>query len=274
VDNYTQARPQSGLDAADIVFEEPVEGGITRYVAIFQCQDSSLVGPIRSARNVDIGILGQFGRPLLVSVGGINPVLENLANSPITEIDLRTHGSVEQNPPGRFAPYDTYAATSPLWALQPSEDVVPAPVFGFSKTVPAGVPATSVSIGFQGATVVWSYDPLTKQYLRAYGSSPDRLADGTQNSAANVIIQTVQITYGPWLENDVGGLEVQATLYENASGPAEIFRNGVELTGTWQRDSLSQPTRFVSAAGTPILMQPGRTWVELVPSTIVVTASP
>jgi len=65
VDNYAQARPQSGLDMADIVFEEPVEGGITRYVAVFQCQGAPEVGPIRSARNIDIGILGQFGRPLL-----------------------------------------------------------------------------------------------------------------------------------------------------------------------------------------------------------------
>ena len=119
VDNYTQARPQSGLDMADIVFEEPVEGGITRYVAVFQCQDAALVGPIRSARNIDIGILGQFGRPLLVNVGGIAPVLSNIEASPIIENDLRIDGSVVQHPPGRFAPYDTYAATAALWALQP-----------------------------------------------------------------------------------------------------------------------------------------------------------
>ena len=61
VTNYATARAQTGLNKADIVFEEPVEGGITRFVAVFQCQDASLVGPIRSARNIDIGILGQFG---------------------------------------------------------------------------------------------------------------------------------------------------------------------------------------------------------------------
>jgi hypothetical protein len=274
VDNYIQARPQSGLDSADIVFEEPVEGGITRFVAVFQCQEATMVGPIRSARNIDIGILGEFGRPLLVSVGGINPVLDNLANSPIIENDLRTHASVVQNPPGRYPPYDTYAATSALWALQSSQDTPPAPVFEYSTTVSTGVPAASVSIPYPGSNVVWTYDPGTKQYLRAYGSSPDQLADGTQNSAATVIVQSVQITYGPWLENDVGGLEVQANLYENASGPVEIFRNGVEITGTWQRDSLGQPTQFVSVTGTPIPMQPGRTWVELVPSTMVVTTTP
>jgi hypothetical protein len=273
VDNYVQARPQSGLDDADIVFEEPVEGGITRYVAVFQCENAPMVGPIRSARNIDIGILGQFGHPMLVSMGGIQPVLSNIAQSPISENDLRVESSVVQNPPGRYAPYDTYAATSALWSLQPTRHTPPTPIFQFSNALPVGMPATSVSIAYPNSTVGWSYDPTTKQYLRFYGPFPDLLADGTQNSAANVIVQTVQVTYGPWLENDLGALEVQANLYQDASGPAEVFRDGEEIAGTWSRNSLDQPTRFVSSDGTPITLQPGRTWVELVPSTVAVTAS-
>jgi hypothetical protein len=274
VDNYTQARPQSGLDVADIVVEEPVEGGITRYVAVFQCQNAALVGPIRSARNIDIGILGQFGRPLLVNVGGITPVLSNIEASPVIENDLRTNASVVQHPPGWFAPYDTYAATASLWALRPRQAARPTPVFAFSPTVPNGTPASAIAIPFSDTSNVdWIYSAATKQYLRSYGATPDLLSDGVQNSAANVIVQVVQVTYGPWLENEEGGLEVQANLYENASGPAEIFRNGVEITGTWQRDALSQPTQFISSAGTPIPLQPGRTWVELVPNTIPVTTT-
>ncbi|MGH8995192.1 MAG: DUF3048 domain-containing protein [Acidimicrobiales bacterium] len=274
VDDFSAARPQSGLDHADIIFEEPVEGGITRYVAVFQCQDASLVGPIRSARNIDIGILGEFGRPLLANVGGIQPVLDNIENSPILENDLRIHGAVVQHPPGRFAPYDTYATTSALWALQPNQNAAPSPVFTYSKAAPVGTQNASVSIPYPGSNVVWTYDSGTKQYLRSYGAIPDNLNGGPQNSAANVIVQTVQVTYGPWLENDVGGLEVQANLYESASGPAEIFRNGVEITGTWQRDALGQPTQFISSTGVPITLQSGQTWVELVPSTIAVTATP
>ena len=78
IDNYQDARPQSGLDKTDVVFEEPVEGGITRYNAIFQCDNADSIGPIRSARQIDIGILGQLGNPPLVHVGGINPVLQNI----------------------------------------------------------------------------------------------------------------------------------------------------------------------------------------------------
>jgi hypothetical protein len=273
VDNYVAARPQRGLDAADIVFEEPVEGGITRFVAVFQCEDAQSVGPIRSARNIDVGILGQFGRPILVNVGGIDPVLADIANSPIVETDLRFESSLAQHPPGRSAPYDTYASTAALWARHRTLDTAPGPIFHYAAAPPAGNRATSVRIPYSGGPVVWTYDAATGQYLRSYGTSPDRLADGTQDAAANVVVQVVQVTYGPWLENDLGGLEVQANLYEDAGGPAELFRNGVEVAGTWTRDSLGAPTSFRTASGATFALQPGRTWVELVPSTIPVSVS-
>lgn len=274
VDNYPAARPQSGLNKADIVFEEPVEGAITRYVAVFQCQQGGLVGPIRSARNIDIGILGEFGSPLLVHVGGINPVLANINNSPLVNIDLMVHGAVEQHPPGRYAPYDTYATTTSLWNLKPNDTTVPAPVFKYSRQTPAGTPATTVAIPFSGTSnVVWKYNPALGVYQRYYGVTPDVLANGQQNSAANVVVQFVHIYYGPWLENSEGGLEVQANLYQSASGNAEIFRNGVEIAGTWQRNGLGVPTQFLNAQGQTITLNPGTTWVELVPDTIKVTAT-
>lgn len=272
VDNYQAARPQSGLAQADIVFEEPVEGGITRYAAVYQCQGAPLVGPIRSARNIDIGILGEFGQPLFVHVGGINPVLANVEASPLINLDLGIYGSAAQHPAGRYAPYDTYASTSALWGLRPNDTTPPSPVFQYSATPPSGTPADSISIPFsQEADVVWRYSNSQHQYLRYYGSSPDIAMGGGQETATNVVVQFVQITYGPWVENSEGALEVQANLYQNASGQAEIFRNGEEITGTWQRSSLGQATQFTSPSGSTITLAPGRTWVELVPSTISVT---
>ena len=100
IDNYPDGRPQAGLDKADIVFEEPVEGGITRYAAVFQCQDVALIGPARSARNIDIGILGQLGNPLEAHVGGINPVLANIDASPDRQdVDLGA-SRLAHDPPG------------------------------------------------------------------------------------------------------------------------------------------------------------------------------
>lgn len=274
VDNYPQARPQSGLDQADVVFEEPVEGAITRYVAVFQCDSPAQVGPIRSARNIDVGILGQLGRPLLVSVGGIAPVLDNIARSPITEFDLRIKGSVSLHPSGRFAPYDTYSPAASLWGLDPSDTTPPPPLFSYSPALPAGTAASTIAIPFSDTSnVVWRYNPTLQLFQRFYGTAPDLLADGAQNSATNVIVQFVQLSYGPWVENSEGGLEVQANLYENASGTAEVFRNGIDVAGTWRRSALNEPTQYLSASGAPIALAPGRTWVELVPDTVTVTVS-
>ncbi|HMD45326.1 MAG TPA: DUF3048 domain-containing protein [Acidimicrobiales bacterium] len=273
VDNYSAARPQSGLDRADIIFEEPVEGGITRYVAVFQCQNAPMVGPIRSARNIDIGILTQFGQPLLVHVGGINPVIANIAASPLINLDLGNYGLVIVHPPGRYAPFDTYASTTALWGLRADDQTVPAPIFTYSSTVPTGTAVTSVVIPFSGdAPVVWLYNPTNKLFMRYYGPEPDLLNNGHQNAAANVIVQTVDVTYGPWLENAEGGLEVQAQL-SGTNGPLKVFRDGVEIDGIWQRSGAADPTQLLDSGGHPIALQPGPTWVELVPSTVNVTVA-
>jgi hypothetical protein len=274
VDNYPDARPQSGLDHADVIFEEPVEGGITRYAAVFQCQTPPLVGPIRSARNIDIGILGQLGTPLLAHVGGITPVLDNIDASPIVNLDLGANGQVEQHPAGRYAPYDTYANSADLWGLRPDAKTPPTPLFSYSTSTPVGPRVSSVAIPFSGTSnVVWQYVPKISAFQRYYGDAPDVLDDNNQNTAANVIVQYVQVTYGPWAENSEGGMEVQAQLY-GTSGKAEVFRSGVEIDGTWQRSALGSPTEYLNASGQPITMQPGQTWVELVPVGINVTSTP
>ena len=268
VDNYPTARPQSGLDKADVIYEEPVEGGITRYAAVFQCQDAASVGPVRSARNIDIGILGQLGNPLLAHVGGIPPVLANIDASPIVNVDLGENGSIITHPAGRYAPYDTYSSTAQMWGTHPTMATPPQPLFGYSATPPAGTPVASVNINFSSTSnVTWTYNPTTSQFERFYnGTTPDTLADGTQNAAANVVVQYVHISYGPWLENSEGGLEVQADLYPDASGQAQVFRNGVVETGHWSRPTVSDPYQFTSTAGGALTLSPGSTWIELVPT--------
>jgi hypothetical protein len=276
VDNYPDARPQSGLDKADVIFEEPVEGGITRLAAVFQCQDAASVGPVRSARNIDIGILGQLGTPLEAHVGGINPVLANIDASPVVNLDLGANGAIEQHPGGRVAPYDTYSTTALMWATHPTMTTPPAPLFTYSNTAPTGTAVASVNVDFSGTSnVTWKYNPSIVAFQRFYnGTTPDMLSDGVQNTAANVIVQYVAISYGPWVENSEGGLEVQADLYPNASGNAVVYRAGVAIPATWHRSTLGSPTQFLNAANVPIALQPGQTWVELVPNTITATTTP
>src|SRR6516164_9834237 len=136
IDNYPDGRPQSGLDKADIVFEEPVEGGITRYAAVFQCQDASLIGPVRSARNIDIGILGQLGNPLEAHVGGINPVIANIDASPIVDVNLGAADSLMIHPAGRVPPDADFTSTSIVYGTHPTMKTPPQPLFTYSSTLP------------------------------------------------------------------------------------------------------------------------------------------
>lgn len=195
--------------------------------------------------------------------------------STLQDVELGDHPSAIKQVSGRQAPYDTYTSTQAMWALKPDDTTPPPALFTYTGSVPTGIataPRSSISIPFsQYSNVVWHYDSSGDQWLRYYGSTPDNLADGSQNSAANVVVQTIQTYLGPWVENSEGGLEVQANLV--GSGPLAVFRNGVEITGTWQRSSLTSPTRLVSSSGATIPLLPGRTWVELVPNTISWSAS-
>jgi hypothetical protein len=278
IDNYPAARPhQVGMDKADIVFEEPVEGGITRYAAVFQCQDVALVGPVRSARNIDIGILGQLGTPLEVHVGGINPVLANLNSSPIVNVDLGNLPSIMIHPAGQVAPDADFTSTPAVYGTHPTMTTPPAPLFTYSNEVPSGgTPVSTVNINFSGTSnVTWKYNPTSQLFQRFYnGTTPDTLQNGAQNAAASVVVQYVQISHGPWAENSQGGLEVQADLYPDASGTAVVYRNGMAYPATWHRTTLGSPTQYVDATGAVIPLQPGQTWVEYVPNSIQAVTTP
>ena len=289
VDNYSlgpapaEARPQSGLDYADIIFEEQVEGSITRYAAVFQCRNApSLVGPIRSARWTDVQMLSQLGHPLFVHVGGIIPVLQTINASSLVNVDLGTHPTLEENPPGRYAPYDTYTTTHAIWSAISAPAKAPAPIFTYSRVVPAGESVSQVHLDWSGTSdIYWRWNPGTGTWLRFYnvGSAsapniqPDVLTDGVQNQAQNVIIQDVSITYGPWVENSQGGLEAESHIIDN-HGNAYILRNGRMIAGTWSAGAAGTPTVFLTRSGHPIDLAPGRTWVEIYPNTAPMVATP
>jgi hypothetical protein len=278
IGNYPNDRPSSGLNNADIVFEEPVEGAITRLVAVFQCQSAALVGDLRSARQPDSGILSQLSDPLFVHAGGIPPVIALMKSSPLIDKNLYEggNGSATIQQPGRVEPYSTFVNTASLWAFDPTNVTPPAPIFQFSNTLPAGsVPRSgaSVHVPFSGTSdVTWTWNPTGGNYLRSYAGIPDTLLDGARTTATNVVIMTVQTSAGTWVENDQGGNEVLVTTA--GSGPLVVMRNGVAITGTWNRTALTSPATFTAANGAPITLQPGNTWEELVPDGVTVTPIP
>jgi hypothetical protein len=270
VDNYPDARPQSGLDKADVVFEEPVEGLITRFVAVFQCQGATSIGPVRSAREVDVQILDQLSHPLFFHVGGIDPVLSMIASANVDNLDLGYHASIVTHQPGRYAPYDTYMSTTGGWSLAPSDTSVPQPLFTYGPNPPPGAAVSSINIPFSPTNNgTWTWNAALGQWQLYYGGAPAMLSDGTQIAATNLVVERVTVTYGPYVENAEGGLEVESHLI--GTGPLTVLRGGQAITGIWQRSSLASQTSLLASNGTVIPLAPGNTWVEIVPTSVNVT---
>jgi hypothetical protein len=271
VENLPDARPQAGLDRADVVYEEPVEGGITRFIAVYQCHDAGRVGPVRSGRTTDPKILVQFGRPVMGYAGGQGPVVRAIDRAGVIDMNYDIAISAYTRDDSRPAPHNLYTSTRSLWKAAKATEGAPTPVFSYDPEV-AGPSrkARAVHLPFSSySDVYWTWSRTQAAWLRSHGTVPHVLEDGTQVRAANVVVMQVQVTSGPIV--DAAGNhspEVELT----GSGKAYVFRDGRMVIGRWERAALKDVTTFVTKAGEEIALAPGVTWVELLPSTIRVQA--
>lgn len=269
VGNNPTARPQSGLQQADMVFDTLAEGGITRYIAVYQCNSASRIGPVRSVRWDDWHVLGEFRRADLAYVGGVIPNRDTVASLKwICNLDDFVHPERYAQDPYRVRPDATYTSSATLWAACPP--VPPPPqAFSFSKSVqPGSSPLRRAEIPYSGwSDVVWQWSTARHAFLHAYreGGSimPDVDSSGAQLQAHNVLIEVVTIQYGPYAESPGSTGDVESITV--GKGKAYLLRNGRLVKGTWARTHYAYMTRFTTANGKQFLLDPGNTWVELVP---------
>jgi hypothetical protein len=262
IENLPAARPQAGLQTADIVYEEPVEGGITRFIVIYQCQDDRRVGPVRSARTLDPDVLSQFGVPILGYSGGAPHVVRALGRANLITLDETTGAQAMRRDPSKVAPHNLYADTRDLYQLGKSKDPAPDPVFTYAEEVPSrSRKVSTIHLPFSTtvADVYWNWSRRAGAWMRSHGDVRHLVEGGEQVSADNVVVQVVKVVVGPR-----GGITPHVEL--TGSGKAYVFRNGRMIVGRWVRPTLRDVTRFVSKGGEEITLQPGRTWVELFPS--------
>lgn len=268
VENYPDARPQAGLNSADIVYEEPVEGGITRFIAIFHCDEESRVGPVRSARTTDPDVLAQFGKPVFAYAGGAPNVERDVANADLLPLDETTGGRAFTRDEGREAPHNLYADTESLYRVAKAGATIPQPVFVYAEKVEQRSRRVStVHLPFSStyADVYWFWKGKARGWTRSHGTEPHISEDGKPISASNVVVQVVDVVIGP------RGSSPHVDL--RGSGRVYVFRNGRMIVGRWERDSLRDVTRLVTRDGEEIALAPGRTWVELFSSDLVVETS-
>jgi hypothetical protein len=260
IDNGPPARPQSGLNQADIVYEENVEQ-ITRFAAVYHGEAPDPVGPIRSGRTQDIELLGSLNRPLFAWSGGNAVVTAQVRRS-----DLRDVGALSVYGPGgyfrsssRRAPHNLYASAVRLMALAPDDAGPPTRQFAYRNAGEdaAGDPVGSVRLSMDGVRVEWTWDATTSLFLRSQGGAPHVGSEGERLSAANVVVLFV-----PYRASAADVRSPEAVTL--GSGTAWLLSDGRWVEGTWSRGDRLEPIALTDSAGSEMTLTPGRTWVQLV----------
>jgi hypothetical protein len=278
VENLPAARPQFGLDKADIVFEEPVEGGITRFIAVFQCQTAARIEPVRSARLVDAQILEPLGRILFAYSGAIQPVIDEVDSrrSLLDDVGGYMAPNAYWRDLDRYEPHNLETSTAALYAAAAQlhyPDKPPVAIFSYGRPSPGATPASVVNIDYPIDITTWTWHRDTGLWYRSYSDTgPALLGDGSQIAASNVVVMLVREWPTPYPEDITGALENELTL--KGSGPAWVFRDGAQFYGKWERPLLDHPTVFVETDGTRITLTPGNTWEELVPDGRSISVKP
>jgi hypothetical protein len=266
-------RPQSGLNSADVVWEHLVEGGVTRFTAIFYSHAVNHLGPIRSARLVDIPLTRIYGS-LFVHSGSSNGTLDRLRQDAV--IPSRNFGGGGCPPLCRFPreglafEHTLYGDTEALYrrAAEIGLNTTPDPISGmaFSTAIPAGGQAvTGVNITYRNTETQWTYE--SGRWLRAQDGEPhfDALTN-TQVNAANVVVLEADHIEQPVVYDGYWGaanyaFEVNLT----GSGHIYLFRDGQLFEGQWRRENDTAPLYFFDLDGNVLPFKPGTTFFNLVP---------
>lgn len=257
VSNDRGARPQTGLNDADIVFEA-WGAGPTRFAAIFHSGDNDFVGPIRSCREQDVNLVGEFNRAVFACSGGNKGNLALLANSDMLLI-TEGKGPGWSLDPNRKRPHKTHADTAQLRTNAGPDRTAPVQQYQYraaDEPATAGFPMTGFDLKIEQVFAQWRYDAASNTYLRDQDGKPHLLADGNQVTTHNVVV--AWLDYYP-SSTDPRSPDGRST----GSGEVSVFTGGRVVNGTWNRADRLDPFQFLDNDGEPILLTPGRTLIML-----------
>jgi hypothetical protein len=262
-----KARPQAALNVADVVFEERVEGSVTRLLAIFHSTNAAPVGPVRSARTSDLGVVNALHRPYFAWSGANDVFAKRIREAPITDVGYDKVSSQYQRAKDRHAPDNLMLLdTKAVRALPASDGAGPPPAL-FTYRSAGQAPAhlepvgtVSVAYGTSAGAAPVTYTWNGSGWARTQKGTPHVDVDGLQVAPPNVIIQFVQ--YASSGTNDQFGVPIpEAQLV--GQGDAWILTAGGLVVGHWSKPSLDVVTTYTDVDGQPIGLTPGRTWVAL-----------
>ncbi|MFF9813305.1 DUF3048 domain-containing protein [Streptomyces sp. NPDC014006] len=259
IDNSSAARPQTGLNAADIVYVEQVEGGLSRLMAVYATAVPSVVGPVRSARESDLELLRQFDRPTLAFSGAQSKLLPLIDRAPLrAETPGHTRGAFERGA-GRPAPHNLFLRPRALLSREPGATALTTG-FRFGAAPEGGHPSASRTVRYPLASFTFTWSPGRHRYLVAMDGTPAVTTDAGPVAPATVVVQYVKVH--PSRFHDFLG---HATPYTQTvgAGAATVMRDGRAYRATWKRPTATDGTRFETNDGKPMTFAQGQVWVVL-----------
>ena len=265
ISNIPAAYPLSGLEEAEVVYEELVEGGLTRFMALYHCTDADKAGPVRSSREVDAAIMTPVTR-ILGAAGGNDQVRQTLGESDIVLIDENTEGGAMERiaREGVSMEHTLYVDTAALRKVgrKQFDELPPEDLRSFGELEAKGKPAKTITIEFGAASVSYEWDG--EKYLRFDEGQPLMSESGEQLFANNVVIEEHTINFSEI--TDVVGAASTEIADVTGSGRAVLFRDGKAIKGTWERETVDGPVKFLTKDGEEMVFAEGTTWIELVPN--------
>jgi hypothetical protein len=259
IDNVDDARPSTGLSGADAIYVEPVEAGLTRLVAVFS-RPPRVVGPVRSARQTDIALLTQYGRPTFAYSGSV-PQLQG----PINAASLINASQAAV--PSAYFRGTTHAAPHNLFlhpASLPTGTGSPEAVLSTGPAPAGGAPTTDQQVRYPNASFDFRWSAATGRWLVSMDGTAYQCTDSGQLGAATVVLQQVTTHPEAFPEDSSGNVAPVALTV--GSGSATVLRDGRSYSATWSRPTDAAPTRYsLAGSGQSLPLAAGQAWIVLVP---------
>lgn len=261
IDNVSDARPSTGLGRAQVVYVEPVEGGLTRIVAVFTPPFPSVIGPVRSARVTDLDLLGQYGRPVFAFSGSVPQLIPMLHRTSIIDASQGSVAKAYARQSTHPAPHNLYLHPDKLPAASPPGQ----PPLEFGAAPAGGAAATQQKVGYSAASFSFAWSASAGRWLVTMDGTPYRTTDAGQLGAATVVVQHVATHPEPWPEDSSGAIAPVAETV--GTGSATVLRDGQSFAASWSRSAVDAPTRFtVTSSGADLPLANGPVWILLVPT--------
>ena len=263
IENSPEARPQSGLKNSGVVFEAIAEGGITRFLVLYQQEKPQLIGPVRSVRPYYISWAAAFDASI-GHVGGSDEALNEVRNGNYRDIDQFFNADSYWRSSDRYAPHNVYTSFEKIDALNASKGYTTSTFTGFARTdgkVSTILDATNINITISSDLFnsSYAYSATTNTYDRSQAGAPHLDREDGQISPSVVIALRVD-------ESNLGDYGNHQDIVTVGSGSAVIFQNGTATNATWTKNSKAEQIKFTDAAGAEIALVRGQTWIVAVPN--------